>query len=167
MATLLSLARFGQAFLLLRAHGTGLDPAYVPFVMILMHLVYALAAYPFGVMADLFDRDRQLVFGASVLVLADILLAAAASPSVVMIGAALWGLQYAVTQGLLAAMVADYAPSNLRGTAFGIFDLAIGAGSFVASAIGGVLWAVLSPEWMFGFSAATAGIVILILMVRR
>ena len=117
-----------------------------------------------GVVSFLTAVSSAMVYGLLPIFLVRVLGVTAVS---VGLGAALWGLQYAVTQGLLAAMVADYAPSNLRGTAFGIFDLAIGAGSFVASAIGGVLWAVLSPEWMFGFSAATAGIVILILMVRR
>ncbi len=166
VASLLSLARFSHAFLLLKARGTGLDSAYIPLVMILMHLVYAAAAYPFGVLADRIDRHRQLMLGAGVLIFADVVLAAAAAPWVVMIGAGFWGLQFAVTQGLLAAAIADSAPAELRGTAFGIFDFAVGAASFMASTAAGALWVTLGPEWTFAVSAIIGLIAIVISAVQ-
>ena len=166
VASLLSLARFSHAFLLLKAHGAGLDSAYVPLVLILMHLVYAAAAYPFGVLADRIDRHRQLMLGAGVLIFADIVLASAAGPWVVMIGAGFWGLQFAVTQGLLAAAIADSAPAELRGTAFGIFDFAVGTASFIASAAAGALWVAFGPEWTFAVSAAAGLVAMFVSAVR-
>jgi MFS family permease len=166
IASLLSLARFSHAFLMLKAYNIGIDAAYVPVMMILMHMVYAIAAYPFGVLADHIDRRLQLIFGASVLIGADLVLASATLAWVAMAGAALWGLQMAITQGLLAASVADVAPVARRGTAFGIYDLAIGAATFVASAAAGALWSAGGPEWAFGFSALIGALAILVLSIR-
>lgn len=115
IASLLSLARFSSAFLILKAHNVGVDAACVPIMLILMHLVYACVAYPFGVLADHIDRRLQLVLGAAVLVGADLVLASATTDWMAAIGAGLWGLQMAVTQGLLSASVADAAPMTLRG----------------------------------------------------
>jgi MFS family permease len=166
IASLLSLARFSHAFLMLKAYNIGIDAAYVPVMMILMHMVYAIAAYPFGVLADHIDRRLQLIFGASVLIGADLVLASATLAWVAMAGAALWGLQMAITQGLLAASVADAAPVVQRGTAFGIYDLAIGAATFVASAAAGALWSAGGPAWAFGFSALIGTVAIVVLSIR-
>lgn len=166
VAGLLSLARFSHAFLILKAYSIGLDAAYVPVMMILMHLVYALGAYPFGILADHIDRRLQLALGAGVLIGADLVLAGTGVAWAAMGGAALWGLQLAITQGLLAAMVADAAPVEQRGTAFGIYDLAIGAATFVASAVAGALWSLGGPAWAFGFSALIGGGAIVVLLRR-
>lgn len=163
IAVLLSLARFSHAFLLLKASSIGMDAAYVPVMLILMHLVYALTAYPFGVLADLIDRRLQLMIGAAVLVGANIVLASAGAVWAAALGAGLWGLQMAVTQGLLAASVADGAPVTLRGTAFGIYDLAIGIATFVASTTAGVLWFAGGPILTFGFSGLIGIVTILVL----
>jgi len=165
IASLLSLARFSHAFLVLKAHDVGIDAAYVPAMLLLMHLVYAIAAYPFGVLADRMDRRLQLGIGTAILVGADIVLAAAQVGWTSFIGAALWGLQMAVTQGLLLASVGDAAPAQLRGTAFGIYDLALGIATFVASAAAGALWTAGGPLLAFGFSGmiGMAAIVLLLL----
>jgi MFS family permease len=167
IASLLSLARFSPAFLVLKAHSIGIDVALVPIMLILMHLVYAAAAYPFGVLADHIDRRLQLVMGAAVLVGADLILANATVGWMAAIGAGTWGLQMAVTQGLLAASVSDAAPVTLRGTAFGIYDMAIGAAAFMASSAGGALWMVGGSSWAFGFSGAIAVATIVLLLFNR
>ena len=150
IAGLLSLARFSQAFLVLKAHDIGVDAAFVPVVLVVMHLVYSMAAYPFGILADHLDRRLQLGIGTVILVGADVVLASASTIWLTALGAALWGLQLGVTQGLLGATIADVAPDRLRGTAFGIYDVAIGVGTFVASAGAGVLWMAGGPSVAFG-----------------
>lgn len=156
VASLLSLARFSHAFLVLKAHHVGVDAAFVPIMLILMHLVYAAAAYPFGILADHMDRRLQLGIGAAILVGADIVLVVAQVGWMSVAGAGLWGLQMAVTQGLLLASVGDAAPTGLRGTAFGIYDLAVGVATFVASSAAGALWMIGGPELAFGFSGLIA-----------
>jgi MFS family permease len=166
VASLLSLARFSHAFLVLKAYHVGIDAAFVPIMLVLMHLIYATAAYPFGILADYMDRRLQLGIGAAILVGADIVLAVAQVGWMSVAGAALWGLQMAVTQGLLLASVGDAAPRELRGTAFGIYDLAVGVATFVASSAAGALWMAGGPELAFGFSGLIAVAVILLLLVQ-
>lgn len=166
VATLLALARFSYAFLILKAHRIGIDAAFVPIMLVLMHVVYAAAAYPFGVLADQMNRRLQLGIGAAVLIGADIVLATADVGWMAAIGAGLWGLQMAVTQGLLSASVADAAPAKLRGTAFGIYDLSVGLATFVASAAAGALWTVGGPPLAFGFSGLIAAAAILLLLFQ-
>lgn len=140
IAGLLSLARCSQAFLVLKAFQVGIDAAFVPIILALSHTVYAVAAYPFGALADRLERRIQLGLGILILILAHTILAFGSTFEFVALGAAFWGLQLAVTQGLLAASVADSAPSQLRGTAFGIFELAAGVATFLANAAAGALW---------------------------
>ena len=166
VAGLLSLARFSPAFLVLKAQSVGIEVAFVPIVLIVMHLVYAITAYPFGVVADQMDRRRQLAIGGAVLLVADIILASAAVPWLVLVGAGFWGLQLAVTQGLLAASVADAAPEQLRGTAFGIYDMTVGAAAFVASVSAGGLWTVVGPASAFAFSCLVAAVTIILVLFR-
>jgi MFS family permease len=166
IASLLSLARFSYAFLILKAHSIGIDAAYVPIMLVLMHIVYAVAAYPFGVLADHIDRRLQLGIGAAILIGADIVLTIAHVAWMTGIGAGLWGLQMAVTQGLLSASVADAAPVRLRGTAFGIYDLSVGIATFIASAAAGTLWMIGGPPLAFGFSGLIAAAAILLLLFQ-
>lgn len=135
-----SLARFSEAFLVLRAQSVGLALAYVPLVLIIMNVVYASVSYPAGLAADRVSRRMLLISGLAALVLADIALALAAAPWHVLVGALLWGLHMGLTQGLLAKLVADAAPAALRGTAFGIFNLVSGAALLLASVMAGILW---------------------------
>ena len=144
-----TLARFSEAFLVLRARDAGLSLAWVPMVMVAMNVVYAGGAYPLGVLADRMERGRLLVLGIALLVAADVILAFAPSWPVVMIGAGLWGLHMAATQGLLSAMVADAAPDDLRGSAFGVFNLVQGLALLIASVVAGALWAAIGPVSTF------------------
>ena len=135
-----TLARFSEAFLVLRAVEGGLTLAWTPLVLVGMNLVYALAAYPFGWLSDRVGRTRLLALGLALLIAADLSLAAGSGWPWVGTGVALWGLHLAVTQGLLATLVADSAPAELRGTAFGLFNLVSGIAMLVASALAGWLW---------------------------
>jgi MFS family permease len=136
----LTLARFSEAFLLLRAQDVGLSPTEVPITLVIMNVVYALSSYPAGHASDRIDRRVLLCVGTGVLIIADLLLAAASTIPIVLAGVAIWGLHMGLTQGLLATLVADSAPRDLRGTAFGIFNLVTGAFLLAASVIAGSLW---------------------------
>lgn len=140
LGAVLTMARFSEAFLVLRAHDVGLELAYVPLVMIVMNLLYAGAAYPAGAAADRLSSRTLLLLGLALLIAADVVLALASSPLVVFAGAALWGLHMAFTQGLLAKLVADTVPSRLLGTGFGIFNLASGIALLLANVVAGSLW---------------------------
>ncbi|MEJ2719613.1 MAG: MFS transporter [bacterium] len=153
-----TLARFSEAFLILRAQDVGLAIGYVPAVMIVMNVVYAAFAYPAGAAVDRFPARMLLVFGVVVLIGADIVLAVAASPWVVFIGAAFWGLHMAFTQGLLAKLVADTAPGHLRGTGFGIFNLVSGVAVLLASVIAGSLWSAFGAPAAFVTGASFAAL---------
>jgi MFS family permease len=154
-----TLARFSEAFLVLRAQDVGLALGWVPLVMIAMNVAYAGFAYPAGIAADRISARTLLILGLLLLIAADVLLAFAASSWLVFAGAALWGLHMAFTQGLLSKLVADTAPQRLRGTAFGIFNLVSGAALLAASVIAGALWSVYGASATFlagaGFAAAT------------
>ena len=163
IASLLSLARCSPAFIVLKAHDIGIDAAFVPIMLVVMHLAYAGAAYPFGVLADRMDRRAQLGIGAVFLICADVLLAGSRGTWMVVLGAGIWGVQMAVTQGLLSASVADAAPEQLRGTAFGIYELAVGIATFAASAAAGALWMIGGPALTFSISAIIATLVMLVL----
>jgi MFS family permease len=154
IAVLLTLARFSEAFLVLRAQDVGMSLAAVPWVMVAMTLVYALVAFPAGVLADRGHAPRLIAAGLAALVVSDVVLAGASGPLGALAGAALWGLHLALTQGLLSALVAAVAPPALRGTAFGIFNLACGIALFVASALAGLLWDVVGPQATFYAGAA-------------
>jgi MFS family permease len=160
LGAVFTLARFSEAFLVLRARDVGLAIGFVPAVMIAMNLVYAALAYPAGAAADKLSARTLLLLGLAVLVVADAALALAASPVAVFAGAGLWGLHMALTQGLLSKLVADCAPQALRGTAFGIFNLASGAALIAASVIAGGLWSALGASATFvagaGFAAVAA-----------
>jgi MFS family permease len=140
VGTALTLARFSEAFLVLRAQTAGLGLTWVPLVMVVMSAVYSLSAYPAGKLSDRIDRRWVLAAGFVVLILADLILGLAGSAWQVMVGVALWGLHMGLTQGLLAAIVADTADAELRGSAFGLFNLVTGAVLLAASVLAGWLW---------------------------
>jgi len=149
-----TLARFSEAFLLLKAQSTGLPVMLVPAVMVVMNLVYALAAYPAGVLSDNGSRLKVLVVGLAFLVIADLVLALSSGVGGVMIGVALWGLHMGFTQGLLTALIADAAPAELRGTAFGMYNMLTGLALLAASIIAGALWDWIGPQATFLTGAA-------------
>jgi MFS family permease len=158
IGTLLTLARFSEAFLILRAQNVGLSITLVPVVLVIMNVAYAGSAYPLGSLSDRIDRRAILVVGSTVLIAADLVLAAAVSPWTVALGAALWGLHMGMTQGLLAALVAEAVPTPARGSAFGIFHATTGIATLCASAIAGVLWEAFGPSATFLTGAAFTAI---------
>ncbi len=150
-----TLARFSEAFLVLRAHeGGGVPVSLVPLVMVAMNLVYAATAYPFGKLADRVSHRRLLVLGLLALIGADLVLAINGSWVVVLVGVGLWGLHMAMTQGLLATMIADRVPADLRGTAYGFFGLVTGVAMLLASALAGLLWTRWGASFTFYAGAA-------------
>ncbi len=156
-----TLARFSEAFLILRAQADGLPLTWVPVVLVVMNLAYAAAAYPAGALSDRVDRVRVLMFGLVLLIAADVALAWLPGLPGALIGVVLWGLHMAFTQGLLATLVADAAPPELRGTAFGVFNLVTGVAMLAASVIAGALWDIAGPSATF---AAGAGFAVLTLL---
>ena len=164
-----TLARFSEAFLILRAQQLGLPDAYAPLVLVTMNLVFALSAYPFGRLADRMNHRRLLGYGLMVLVAADLILANAAGLAAVAVGVAAWGLYLGMTQGLLATMVADTAPAELRGTAYGFFNLASGVAMLAASVLAGLLWDRLGAAATFyaGAAFSFAALALIALSRRR
>lgn len=149
VGAVLTLARFSEAFLILRARGAGLPLALAPLVLVVMNVVFAVSAYPLGALSDRANRGRLLALGFMTLIAADLILAWAPSLWVVMAGVAVWGLHLGMTQGLLAALVADACPVSLRGSAFGVFNFASGVALLVASVLAGFLWAHIGPSATF------------------
>ena len=161
IGTVFALARFSEAFLILRARDAGLPLALSPLVLVAMNVVYALSAYPAGVLSDVCDRLIVLALGLSLLIAADLALAGFSGLIGVSIGVLLWGLHMGLTQGLLATLVADVAAADLRGTAFGMFNLLSGLATLAASLIAGALWDRLGAQATFFagavFAAAALG----------
>jgi len=161
-----TLARFSEAFLVLRANQGGLAMAWTPVVLISMNVVYAACAYPFGKLADKLPHTQLLGWGLLLLIGADALLAASNSGVVFWAGVALWGLHMAMTQGLLAAMVADTAPADLRGTGYGFFNLLSGLAMLVASGLAGWLWQSFGASTTFLAGIGFAGVALLLMLLR-
>jgi MFS family permease len=166
IAGVLTLARFSEAFLVLRAQNVGLQVSLVPWVMVIMSTVYAAVAYPTGAAADRGHGAQFLWGGLVALIVADLVLAQAGTPAGVFAGAALWGLHMGLTQGLLSALVAAAAPADLRGSAFGVFNLVGGVALLIASALAGWLWDSYGPSITFYAGAAFTVIALIGLMTR-
>ena len=149
VAAVLTLARFSEAFLILRVVDLGLEATLAPAVLVLMNLVYALGAYPAGILSDRYGRGPLLIAGMVSLVVGDVILAFSQSIGVAAIGVAFWGLHMALTQGVFASFVADAAPAQLRGTAFGLFNLVLGVAMLGASVMAGGLWDAFGPMATF------------------
>jgi MFS family permease len=167
LGAVFTLARFSEAFLILRAQDVGLAIGYVPVIMIVMNVVYSIFAYPAGAAADRISARTLLLMGLGILVVADIVLAIAASPGIALLGSAFWGLHMALTQGLLSKLVADTAPADLRGTAFGIFNLASGGALLLASVIAGSLWSMFGASATFIAGASFAAFAAMGLLLYR
>lgn len=153
-----TLARFSEAFLVLRASQLGVPIAWVPLVMVAMNVVYSLSAYPFGKLSDSMSHRTLLAAGLVVLAASDLVLALASDWVGLGLGVALWGVHMGMTQGLLAAMVADTAPSDLRGTAYGFFNLLSGIAMLASSVVAGLMWDRFGSEYTFYAGAAFAGL---------
>lgn len=160
LGALFTLARFSEAFLVLRAYQMDIPLFAIPLVMVAMNLVYSLSAYPFGKMSDSMNHTRMLQAGLLVLIAADITLALSHHWSTLLIGVGLWGIHMGMTQGLLAAMIAHTAPAELRGTAFGMFNLISGIALLLASTGAGILWETLGSASTFYAGAVICAIVL-------
>lgn len=162
-----TLARFSEAFLVLRAQQMEIPLAAIPLVMVAMNLVYAVTAYPFGKLSDRISHSRLLQLGLVVLILADMALALSQHWSTLLLGVALWGVYMGMTQGLLATMVADTAPAELRGTAFGMFNLLSGVALLLASLGAGVLWETHGAASTFWAGALICLLALVVIRLRR
>ena len=167
LGAVFTLARFSEAFLILRAQDVGLALAYVPAIMIVMNIVYSLFSYPAGVAADRLSARKLLVFGLGLLVVADVMLAMAVSLPLAFLGVAFWGLHMAFTQGLLSKLVADTAPPKLLGAAFGVFNLVSGGVLLLASVIAGSLWSMYGASATFIAGASFAALAAMALLFYR
>ncbi|MBV8680152.1 MAG: MFS transporter, partial [Aquitalea sp.] len=161
-----TLARFSEAFLILRAQQMGVSSSWVPLVMVVMSVFYTASAYPAGWLSDRISRRHLLGFGLGLLVIADLVLGQAASISAVYAGAALWGLHMGFSQGILATLVADTTPSDMKGTAFGFFNLVSGLAMLLASILAGSLWQYRGASTTFYAGAAISGVALLLLRQR-
>ena len=160
-----ALARFSQAFLVLKAQAEGLALALIPLVLVWMNLVYAVAATPAGILSDKIGRVNALLCGLGALTVADLALAFIPGLGGVVIGVGLWGLYLGFSQGLLSALVADTAPEDLRGTAFGLFNLVTGSALLAASVVAGWLWYDFGPTATFAAGAVFSGLALVIAML--
>jgi len=162
-----TLARFSEAFLVLRAQQSGLALALIPLVMVAMNVVYALSAYPLGALADRVNHRSLLAWSLLLLIAADLLLASSTALPALLGGVALWGLHMGMSQGLLAAMVADVAPAELRGTTYGFFNLLSGVAMLIASVAAGLLWETLGAPATFVAGAMISAVTLALLMMRK
>lgn len=153
LGAVFTLARFSEAFLVLRAQQVGIPIALAPLVMVVMSLIYAVTAYPIGKLSDSMSHQKLLAIGIIVLIAADLLLAASDGWVMMLLGIVLWGTHMGITQGLLAAMVANTAPADLRGTAYGFFNLMSGLSMLAASVLAGLLWDSIGPSATFYMGA--------------
>ncbi len=167
MGGFFTLARFSEAFLILRARAAGLPDTYAPVILIIMNILYALSAYPAGKLADRIDRNYLMVAGLLVLLAADLLLAQAHTLTSIFAGVVLWGLHMGITQGLLATMVADASPKKLRGSGFGLFYLVSGIAMLLASLVAGVVWDMFGAAMTFYCGAGFAAISLLLVLMRK
>lgn len=167
VGALFTLARFSEAFLVLRAQQAGLSATWVPIVMVVMSLFYMLSAYPVGKLSDRVSRTSLLAGGLILLILSDLVLANAESISMLMLGVTLWGLHMGFSQGLLAALVADTTPAELKGTAFGIFNLVSGVSMLLASGVAGLLWQTYGSAMTFYAGAVFSAAALMLLLVRH
>lgn len=166
IGTVFSLARFSEAFFILRAQADGLAPALLPLVLVGMNIVYAVSALPAGIVSDRTSgRGRPLAIGIMLLICADLSLGLVAGMPGLVAALVFWGLHLGFTQGVLAAMVADAAPEQLRATAFGVFNLATGIALLAASSCAGALWSIYGMHWAFLGSAGIAAIALILLFV--
>ena len=167
LGVVFSLARFSEAFLILKASAEGLPLTYAPAVLVAMNAVYALGAYPAGVASDRVSPRLLLGGGLVCLILADLVLALVSGLAGTFAGIALWGLHMALTQGLMAKLVADRAPPELRGSAFGVFNLAAGLALLAASVVAGLMWDRLGPGATFIAGAGFAMLALIGLALNR
>jgi MFS family permease len=161
------LSRFSEAFLVLLGIKAGLTPALTPIALVAMNLAYLVSAYPVGKLSDRIPKQNLLVVGCAILAVANGVLAMASNPVLLIVGALLWGLHMGFTEGIFAALVANCAPKDLRGSAFGIFNMLRGLVLLAASVIAGILWDQVGPQATFGFASVLALLTVVALQLSR
>ena len=166
IGSIVMLARFSEAFLVLRAQQTGIPMTFVPLVMVVMNCIYAMTSYPFGKLADSTNHSTLLIIGLCVLLIADIALAVGGHWSVILAGVAFWGIHMGMSQGLLATMVACTAPEKLRGVAFGCFNLVVGVTALFSSLTAGFIWDTWGASSTFYMGASFCIISIVMILLR-
>lgn len=166
LGVVFTLARFSEGFLVLKAHADGLPVMYAPLVLVALNLVYSAGAYPSGMLADRMSASVLLVLGLAALVAADLFLALGHGLGASFIGIGLWGVHLALTQGLLSKLVADHAPPELRGSAFGLFNLMTGLAMLLASIVAGLVWDRISPSATFMVGAGFAVLAAIMVLTR-
>lgn len=167
LGSLLQLARMSEAFLILRAQNVGVSLSLAPMVLVVMNVVYSLAAFPAGWLSDLLRRERLLELGLLVLFCADVILSLGSSVTSVFAGIVLWGLHLGLTQGVLTALIADHCPAEHMGTGFGIFNLMNAAGLLLGNSLAGAIWDLWGPQWTFGVSGIISIFVFLVFIFFR
>lgn len=167
VASVFMLSRFSEAFLVLLGTRAGLSPAFAPIALVAMNLAYLLSAYPVGKLSDRMEKPQLLVLGCAILAIANFTLAFASTPVLLVVGSLLWGLHMGFTEGIFAAMVANSAPKDLRGSAFGVFNLLRGLVLLGASVGAGILWDKVGPQATFGFGSALAVATVAALWLAR
>jgi MFS family permease len=167
IASVLTLGRFSEAFLLLAGQLAGMAIAVIPIILVVMNIMYAISAYPLGRLADRMNRRILLVTGITLLIAADVVLATSGTVWQVMLGAAIWGVHMGATQGLLSAIIADTVSADLRGTAFGFYSLVTGAALLAASVVAGLLWTAVGATATFAAGAVFAAIAIIGLALQQ
>lgn len=165
IGSIFTLARFSEAFLILRAQQNNMPLMFIPLVLVIMNLVYVISAYPFGKLSDHMSHVKLLGFGLIILIFSDNILAVADHWPSLLLGIGLWGLHMGITQGLLARMIADTAPIDLRGTAYGFFNLSCGLSTLFASGIAGLLWETWGASFTFYASAIFSGLALIGLLI--
>ena len=167
IGALFMLARFSEAFLVLKGQQSGIPIAYTPLIMVAMNIIYAATAYPFGKLSDRLSHTRLLAFGLIVLIAADLLIANSHHRSTLLFGLTLWGIHMGITQGLLAALVAATSPKDLLGTAYGFFNLMSGIALLVASALAGLVWDLYGSAATFYAGAVFCGLTLVSLTFAK
>jgi MFS family permease len=158
VAFLVMLARFSEGFLILRGIDIGLSPAVSPLVMVVFSLGFLALAYPAGALSDSTNPRSILVGGIAVLIAGNLILAQDWGVAGLITGVLLWGAHMALTQGILARMIADSAPPQLRATSFGAFYFVTGIATLLASVAAGLIWDREGAPATFIASAAVAAV---------
>jgi MFS family permease len=160
---LFALARFSEAFLILKGIEIGLNEALSPLTLALFNLAYVVLAYPAGALSDRMRPRHILMAGMAVLVAGDLVLAKANNYALLFVGVGLWGAHMALTQGIFSRMIADSAPEELRATSFGAFWFVSGIASLLASLGAGMLWDREGSATTFATSAGVAAMALAML----